>query len=140
MAIKKTYDPTKVVVIVGTVPIRGFADGDMVTVEFTNDHKSVHEGTDGEYRFVSNPSKVSTVTIRVSDYSIVNAALTLIRDADVAVPITIKDKNSVGDLVFVEAAVLQKTPNYVKSTAPSMLDWAFIAGGTRVVFTGAATV
>jgi hypothetical protein len=119
------YDPTKVTVTVGGAPMSAFADGEMVTVEFTNDFRTKHIGTDGQGRHVKTADRSGTVTIRLSDYSPSNGVLTLVDLADVPVPITVTDKTSDADLFFAESCTLVKMPNMVKGKEAGENEWSF---------------
>ncbi len=137
MAIK-SYDPTKVSVTVNLVPITGFADGDMIMVEYETDENSKHVGTGGEGRFLESKDRSGVCTIRLADYSASNAALQLVRDLNVEVPITITDKTSNADLFFTAGAKCQKVPNFGKGQEAQMNEWPFIFIKGTIVHTGAA--
>lgn len=124
------YDPTKVSIIFGGVPLRGFADGDMVTIEYTNDNRSVHVGTQGEGRHVKSNDLSGIATVRLADYSPSNDALMLIHRADTPLPFIVADKSTNAGLFFAASAMVQKVPNMVKSNEASMNEWViqFVKG------------
>ncbi len=137
---KKTYDPNKVNVSVNLVPITGWADGDMIVVEYDTDHNTKHIGTGGEGRFIKSHDLSGVCNIRLADYANSNAALTLVREVDVEVPIAITDKTSNADLFITTAAKLQKTPGFMKGNEAKMNEWPFIFIKGTMIHSGAGEV
>lgn len=131
------YDPKKVSVSVGGVPVRGFADGDMVTVEFTSDKRSIHVGTDGNARHIRSVDETGTCTIRLASYSPSNAALFTLDKADEPYPIAVTDKSSNADLFFAESCALRKIPNMVKGAEETPLEWIYQFTRGEIVHSGA---
>lgn len=119
----KQYDPKKVSTIIGVIAARGFADGVMIEVEFDEDERSKHIGTDGEGRHVKSANKSGKITIRLADYSPTNAVLTTLDTLDVPFPITIIDKTSNGALFFAESCAIIKPPNFVRGKEASENEW-----------------
>lgn len=124
------YDPTKVSVVMGGIPLRGFADGDMITIEYTNDQRSVHVGTQGEGRHVKSNDLSGAATVRLADYSPSNDALMLIHRGDIPLPLVVTDKTTNAGLFFAASAMVQKVPAMVKSNEASMNEWVleFVKG------------
>lgn len=133
----KQYDPKKVSVSVGGVPVSGFADGDMVTVEFTVDKRSMHVGTDGNGRHIKSADESGTVTVRLASYSPSNAALFALDLADEPHPIAVTDKSSSADLFFSESCTLRKVPNMVKGAEETPLEWIYQFTKGEIVHSGA---
>jgi hypothetical protein len=102
----------------------------MVTVEYTNDQRSQHVGTQGEGRHVKSNDLSGTATVRLSDYSPSNDALMLIHRADTPLPLVITDKTTNAGLFFAASTVVNRVPNMVKSNEASMNEWilGFIKG------------
>lgn len=138
MADKQVFDPTKVSTIVGGVPISGWADGDMVIAEYDADHTTKHIGTGGEGRLIASKDRSGKCTVRVSDYSAVNTALSLIDAVGLPVPIIVTDKTSVGDLFFTSQAKLIKTPPLKKGAEAAMNEWVFQFVSGNIVHSGAS--
>jgi hypothetical protein len=92
----KTYDPKKIVVIVGGAIITGFADGAFVRVERNNDTFSIASGSDGEVTRVKSNDKTGRITLTLQASSDSNdilsgfTALDELANAGV-VPVLIKD-------------------------------------------------
>jgi hypothetical protein len=133
----KQYDPTKVSVSIGTVLGRAFADGEMVTVEFSEDKRTKHIGTDGQGRHILNMDRSGTVTVRFASYSPTNAEIIALDLLDQPFPITVTDKSSTADLFFADSCTLTKVPNMVKGSeeAPNEYVFQFIRG--EIVHSGA---
>lgn len=135
---KVVFDPTKVNISVNLVPITGWADGDVFIADFATNKVSTHIGTGGEGRFILSKDASGIATIRVADYSLANAGLSVIDTVGVPVIITCTDKSSVGDLFFTEAAMVQKVPPLEKGAEAKMKEWVFEFINARIVHTGAA--
>lgn len=125
MADYKQYDPKSVSVILGVVPIRGFADDTMVTVSFDEPKRSKHIGVDGEGRHIKNGDRSGTVTVHLADYSPSNATITGLDALDEPFPITIVDKKSNGDLFFAGSCALQEEPDFVKGKEAQNNEYVF---------------
>lgn len=137
---KVVYDPLKVSISVNGVPITGWADGDVFTADFATNKTSTHIGTGGEGRFLISKDASGICTIRIADYSLANAGLSVIDSVGVPVAITCTDKSSVGDLFFTEAAMVQKVPPLEKGNEAKMKEWVFEFIRANIVHTGAAEI
>lgn len=131
-----SYDPTKVTVVVGGVPMRAFADGLMVEAEFSVDQSSMHIGTQGEGRHIDNKDKSGTITVRLADYSVSNETLQGFYEAGAPIPIILQDKTTKADLVFAEECKLRKVPNMGKSDETIINEWVFNAIRMNIVHSG----
>lgn len=136
----KSFDPTKCIVTVNTIPVTGWADGDMITVSYDTDHTSKHIGTGGEGRFIDSKDLSGTAMIRLADYSPVNNIFRLIRDSGVQVPISVVDKTTIGDSFFCTSAKMQKTPDLAKGAEAKMNEYPFMYLKGLINHTGAAEV
>lgn len=139
----KSFDPTKNITTIATIPITGWADGDMITVTYNTNSTSTHVGTGGESRFIKSKDFSGTVTIRVADYSPINKVLDNIEKAGLAVPISTVDMTTVspgnpGDSFFTAAAMLQKMPDLVKGNEAKMNEWIYGFGKGIMTRSGAA--
>ena len=119
------YDPSKVSCTVGVDIMKGFGDGAMIEVEYEEDHYSKHIGVDGNGRHVRNLNRSGTITITLADYSPSNLLLSIIRDVNKALPITLTDKSSKGDLFIASSCMLVKTPALVKGKEAGDNVWVF---------------
>ena len=132
----KQYDPTKTSTIIGTVAARGFADGNMIEVEFDEDKRTKHIGTDGEGRHIKSANESGTITIRLADYSPTNAVITALDLVDVPFPITVIDKTSNGALFFAASCAVVKLPNFVRGKEASENEWKFQFIKGQVIHSG----
>ena len=137
MADYKQYDPTKVSVLIGASAARAFADGEMVTVEFSTDKRTKHIGTDGEGRHIKSADKSGTVTVRLASYSPTNLAILALDALDGPFPITLTDKSSNADLFFAASCTLSKIPNMVKGAEESVNEYIFNFIKGEIVHSGA---
>jgi hypothetical protein len=119
----KEYDPKKVIVTVGGVTIKGFADGTMVTSEYTEPQRSMQIGATGEGRHIRKADRSGTTTMRLFDSSVSNAVLSAFDIADVPVPLLIADKTSNADVVVASSAMVQKVPASEKGAEMATLEW-----------------
>lgn len=71
----KTYDPTKVVVTVGSYTVTGFADGSLVKCERNEDGFKLTVGGDGEAVRSKNPNRSGKITISLMQSSASNEYL-----------------------------------------------------------------
>ena len=78
----KTYDPKQVSVIIGSQPMRGFAEGDFVSVERNEDSWTLLVGADGESTRSKNANRSGKVTITLLASSSSNDYLTQLALAD----------------------------------------------------------
>jgi hypothetical protein len=132
------YNPTKVSVIIGAIIGRAFADGEMITVEFAEDKRSMHIGTDGQGRHIRNMNASGTITIRFADYSPTNDLIMALDKADQPFPITVTDKSSTAGLFFADSCTLSKIPNFVRGKEATENEYVFnFTNGT--VFQSGAT-
>lgn len=134
------YDPTKVSVVIGVgvgATIRGFADGSMVSAEYTEDENMIHIGTDGYGCHIPSANKSGEVTVRLAAYSPSNAFLTALHLSGVPFPITVTDKSSNADLFFADSCKVKKRPPFEKSNEATMNEWVFNFIRGEIVHSGA---
>lgn len=92
----RTYDPKKVVVTVGGVPLSGFADGTFITAARENDAFSKVSGADGIVSRAKSNDKSGSITITLAQTSPANDYLSMLakRDEETntgVVPVMVKD-------------------------------------------------
>jgi hypothetical protein len=78
----KTYDPKKVILTIGGVPMGGFADGTFISLERTSDAYAIHSGADGEVARAKSNDKTAQLTITLAQTSDSNAVLSAIAQLD----------------------------------------------------------
>lgn len=109
----KTYDPKQVIVIVGGVPMSGFADGTFITAERSNDSFSKVTGSDGFTSRAKSNDRSGSFTITLAQTSPSNDILQSFALADEltnagVVPILVKDIG--GRTTFISAFGWVKKP------------------------------
>jgi hypothetical protein len=109
----RTYDPKKVLVIIGGVPMGGFADGEFVSVERTTDSFTKVSGADGITSRSKSNDRSGSMVLTLAQTSPSNKVLSGFALADEVantgvVPILIKDAG--GDSIFVSGFGWVKKP------------------------------
>lgn len=112
----KTYDPNDVQIIMGGVPITGFADGTFINIAHDEDAYTKTVGADGEVSRARSNNRSATVTLTLKQTSASNDALSGFYAADElsnagVVPLMVKEIGSGRTLVFAQAAWVQKVPD-----------------------------
>ena len=121
------YDASQVAVIVGGVPMEGFADGTRVTVEFDEEQFTKVTGSDGLTTRSKSNNYAGNVTLTLQQSSRSNDFLSGLWNADRVnnagvVPILIKD-NSGRTLWAAEHAWVQQMPSQEFGKASSDREW-----------------
>lgn len=92
-----TYAADKVIVIVGGIPVSGFADGTFVTAKYEADRYIKKVGADGEVSRSKNADKSGTIELVLSQTSASNDALNALfglaslAGIDPVVPVAVTD-------------------------------------------------
>jgi len=125
----RTYDPKAVSVVVGGVPIHGFADGTFIHLERSTDAFSKVVGTDGIVSRAKSNDQSGQLTITLAQTSPSNDALYAFAILDQAtatgiVPIFIKD-NSGRSTHFSALAWVRKMPPLDYAKEISNREWIF---------------
>jgi hypothetical protein len=100
----RTYNPEKVVIIVGGMPMSGFADGTFVTIAMINDGITTQVGADREIARAINTDRRCDVNITLQQTSQSNSFLSTLFNTDMlscgsrVVPILVQDL--CGDTIF----------------------------------------
>ena len=137
-----TYDPTKVICIIGGVPMSGFADGSMVTVEREADAYSKIVGADGETTRVKSANRSGMITISLLQTSASNDILSgfaLLDEAANAgvVPMLIKDNS--GRSIFASGSGwVKKVPSSAFGKDAGDREWVLDCADLNI-FTGGNT-
>lgn len=136
----KTYDPKNVQLIVGGVPINGFADGTFISAERTNDAFTMVSGAAGEVTRAKSNDRTGMVTITLLQSSLSNDVLSGFALADELsnsgiVPVVIKEVTG-NTVIFSGEGWVRKFPvtDYAKEVSNrewvlDMSDMDFFIGG-----------
>lgn len=111
----RTYNPARVLVLVGGVPLQGFSDGTFVEIAPAADRVTSKSGADGEVARSIGTDKRHTITITLQQTSPSNDALSAMLLADelsgggLPVPVMVQDLS--GRTVFaVDRGWVSKAP------------------------------
>lgn len=121
-----TYDPQKVVMTWGLLPVSGYADGTMITDTPEGDGVKGQIGTAGESAFVETPNRLHTVAFRLYETSPMNAALAALFDSgNVPAPVTITSIGT-GAQARGSAAKLERIPGTTYDNGVPVREWKLI--------------
>jgi hypothetical protein len=128
----KTYDPKKVIVTFGGVPLTGFADGTFVSVTAPTDRFSKKVGADGEVARTRSNDDTHEVTLTLIQTSLSNSYLSSIAAIDKVSnlgirPLTITDLSG-GTIFFWPQAWIRKTPDTDFAKESGDRAWVFDTG------------
>ena len=138
----KTYDPKDVSVIVGGFPMTGFADGEFITVERSNNTFEKATGADGETTRVKQNDKSGEMTLTLMQTSQSNNILTTFAIADEEanagiVPVLIKEGNS-GTILESAFAWIRKPAAVSYGKDVSTREWVFDMADYGSIINGTA--
>jgi len=126
-----TYDPKLVAVILGGVPLSGFADGTFVSVEQNEDSFSLQVGTDGDGCRSKSNNQSARVTLTLQQSSASNDILSALHNTDILspsgdgiTPLIVKD-NTGRSLHSAENAWIVKPPTSAFGREPENREWVF---------------
>jgi len=127
------YDPKKVVITFGGVPIQGFADGDFIEIAADDaDGFKKQVGADGEVARAQSNNNTHNVTITLMQSSLSNPYLSNIRNTDKllgksCLPLSITDING-GSLHFWPQAWIKGDPTWGYGKELKERQWTFDTG------------
>lgn len=133
-----SYNLKQCVVLVDGLPVKGFADGDAVTVEYESDIWSDAVGADGEVTRSFMGDQRATVTFHLKDTSALNpffrAKVNAARNAGMGdvFSVMVKDLNLDEKLVSPQTYV-KSDPGMTKAQESSNREWACM--GSKVTIT-----
>ncbi len=117
----RSYNPGKLVVIAGGVPLTGFADGTFINIEAVTDGVTSQAGADGEIARAISTDKRQRVTLTFQQTSRANLILSGFQAADsisgagIMFPLYIQDLLGSMQFVVAQAWVVKKaTRTYSK--------------------------
>lgn len=142
MSLVRTYNPSKIVVIFGGVPITGYADGTFVTVTPSGQRWTKSIGADGETARAKSNDYTYEVTLTLQQTSPSNTYLSTILSADRnldagALPLQIIDIGGLS-LFFWLSAWIRQPPDVEFGKEITERAWVFdTARATQEVVGGA---
>jgi hypothetical protein len=127
------YDPKKVIITFGGVPLTGFADGDFIEVS-ANDSDGFKKqvGADGEVARAQSNDNTHNVNFTIMQSSLSNTYLSTIRNTDKLtgksiLPLSITDLNG-GSLHFWPQAWIKGDPTWGYGKELKERQWTFDTG------------
>ncbi len=126
----KTYDPKQVLVVVGGVPISGYADGSFVRVGRRNPQWELVKGADGEGARSKSNDDSGFIEIELMQTSASNQHLSNISLADETsnagvVPVMVKDGSGFS-LHMAEQSFIEKNPDGAYAKTNQTRVWRFL--------------
>lgn len=127
MAAPINYDFRQVAVLVGGVPIEGFADGDSISVERTSDGYTMSVGLDGEGVRSKQNNDSATITLTLMAGAPANAILQGLYEVDElsgvgTFPLAITDLRG-SFLCATDAAWVKKVPTRTFGRNNGTIEW-----------------
>ena len=136
------YNSSQVSISVGGIPITGFGEDTMISIEWDNDTTSDKVGVDGEVSASKNNDLRATVTITLMETSPSNAILTgfyqarqLGTNANGVIPFNMEDNIS-GERVTAAEAWVLRPPVTEKGKEVSEREWTMRLAKALYVHTG----
>lgn len=141
MSVVRTYNPSRVVVVVGGFPVSGYADGAFVNITMPADGVTAQVGADGEIARAINTDRRCTVTITLQQTSPSNDFLSTLFNVDILscgatmVPILIQDL--CGETLFMASqAWIVKMPDLEFAKEVGNRAWQLMTGTPAVYLAG----
>lgn len=133
MSIVNTYDPKAVTVVVGGIPLSGFADDTFVEIEALADDVTSKSGADGEVGRALNSDSRHSVTITLMQTSKGNLTLTTLRALDrgtsggAVFPVQVTDLSGLSLFMAAEAWIA-KAPTQTYGIEVGDREWTIHTG------------
>ncbi len=131
-----TYDPKKVVLLLGGVPINGYADGTFVQIDPSGDTWTKKVGADGEVARAMTNDNTHTVQITLMQTSLSNAYLKSVMNADKLtglgmLPLSFTDLNTMEEKFWPQAWVSVE-PSTGRAKETTDVQWTLHTGQIAV--------
>lgn len=125
----KSYDPSQVVLTIGSILVTGFAKGTMITVEHDVDSYELEVGSDGEGCRTKSANRAGRIKFRLMQSADCNSQLSALHVADRAtgsglVPAGVKDLSG-SSLAGCEQGYLERIPTAEFSDTLGEREWSF---------------
>jgi hypothetical protein len=127
-----TYDPKKVIITIGGVPIGGYADGTFIQIDPNGDTWTKKVGADGEVARALSNDNTHTIQITLMQTSLSNAYLRTIMNADKLtglgmLPLSFTDLNTM-EVHFWPQAWVSTTPSIGRAKETTDMQWTIHTG------------
>lgn len=138
----KQYDPAKILITFGAIPISGFAPGTFLKIDASEDAFTLQVGADGEACRTRTNNNSGSVEISLLQSSRVNDLLSQQHELDKisinglgCVPLLIKDLQG-GFIASAQKAWIRKRPSAEFGDAASARTWVIDTDDLRVIDAG----
>ena len=137
----RTYNSARVLVLVGGVPLQGFAEGTFVNIAPQADRVTSKSGADGEVSRSISSDKRHTITVTLQQTSPSNDVLSGMALADelsgggFPVPFLVQDLSG-RTLFATDVAWVSRAPNITFGVESGDREWAFETGRPSVFIVG----
>ena len=137
----RTYNSARVLVLVGGVPLQGFAEGTFVNIAPQADRVTSKSGADGEVSRSISSDKRHTITVTLQQTSPSNDVLSGMALADelsgggLPVPFLVQDLSG-RTLFATDVAWVSRAPNITFGVESGDREWAFETGRPSVFIVG----
>ncbi len=128
-----TYDPQRVLIILGAAPVSGFADGTYVTIEQDGESFTKKVGADGEVARTRMASRMATMALTLMATSTFNAILSALHAADAIFPVLVKDG---ANIISSAEGWVEKPPAFERGTEVGDAQWTIALAKWVPVFGG----
>jgi hypothetical protein len=127
-----SYDPKKVVITLGGVPISGYADGTFVQIDPNSEAWTRKVGADGEVARALSNDNTATIQITLMQTSLSNAYLRTVMSADRLtglgmLPLSFTDLNDM-ETHFWPQAWVSTTPSAGRAKETTDVQWTIHTG------------
>lgn len=127
-----SYDPKKVIITLGGVPISGYADGTFVQVDPNSETWTKKVGADGEVARALSNDNTSTIQITLMQTSLSNTYLRTVMSADRLtglgmLPLSFTDLNDM-EVHFWPQAWVSTTPSTGRAKDTTDVQWTIHTG------------
>lgn len=136
----RTYAPDKILMLVGAVPMTGYAEDTFVEIAPNADLSSIQVGADGEVARSIGTNKTCTVTLTLQQTSPSNDVLSSLIEVDALTggqlfPLTVQDL--LGRSIFVVSqAWISRRPNIAFGREAGTRAWTILTGAPSAWFSG----
>jgi hypothetical protein len=131
-----TYDPKKVIITLGGVPISGYADGTFVQIDPNSETWTKKVGADGEVARSLTNDNTHTIQITLMQTSLSNAYLRTVMNADKLtglgmLPLSFTDLNTMEEYFWPQAWV-STDPSTGRAKETTDMQWTIHTGQQAV--------
>lgn len=134
------YDPRRVIITFGPLPLTGLAEGRFVTIRRDVATWSNIDGTNGERKRIRTRRRGGTIEVILRGTAPVNRLLSVLarvdeRAGNVFAPLAVTDTLN-GGFFFSKSAYIERFPEMVYSKGEGDVAWKFVCDDLDMTFPG----